>query len=495
MIPMTLAALAAATGGSVLDGDPASTVTGPVLLDSRAVVPGSLFLAVRGERVDGHDYAAAAVAGGAAAVLAARPVGAPAVVVPDVVEALARLATTVAAQLPDAAVVGVTGSSGKTSTKDLLAGVLVRRGATVAPPGSYNNDLGHPLTVLRADAGTRYLVLEFGARGPGHIARLCRISPPHVAVVLNVGTAHLGEFGSPEATAAAKSELVRGLRAGGVAILNGDDPLVAAMAAEVQRNVPGGRVVTFGSTAAADVAVHDLRLDEAGRPQFTLVTRAGEAVVSLQLRGEHSAANAAAAAAVALELGMPLAEIAAALEDAVPASRHRLEVAERPDGVTIVDDAYNANPDSMRTALKTLAAMSVGRRSWAVLGAMRELGETSAELHDEIGRLAVRLGIDRLVAVGPDAARLHAGAVLEGSWGDEAALVPDVAAAVELLRAELRPGDVVLVKASRSEGLERVAEQLLAAGAAPDGPVDGPVNDQVAASGAGSTNSAAGARE
>ncbi|MDX6221877.1 MAG: UDP-N-acetylmuramoyl-tripeptide--D-alanyl-D-alanine ligase [Frankiales bacterium] len=452
MITMTLDQVAAAVGGVVVDGDGSVTSVTSVTIDSRTAGPGSLFVALAGEHVDGHAYAASA---GAAGVLAARPVGVPAVVVPDVTVALGRLAHAVLESLPDVTVVGITGSSGKTTTKDLLAGLLEPLGSTVAPVGSYNNEIGHPLTVLRADESTRFLVLEYSARGPGHIAYLCTIARPDIAVELNVGVAHLGEFGSREAIAAAKAELVQALAADGVAVLNADDARVAAMAALVGE----ARVVTYGT--AAQVRAEGLHL-EAGRARFTLVTPAGEAVVRLGLFGSHMASNALAAAAVALELGVPVGDIAERLSAAVPRSRWRMEVAERADGVTNVNDAYNANPDSVRAALETLVSLAGGRRSWAVLGEMAELGAVSADAHAQIGALARQLGVSRLVAVGKAAAALHTGAVSVGADHQQSVVAPDLPAALALLRAEIAPGDVVLVKGSRSAGLDKLAADLLA---------------------------------
>ena len=460
MIALTLAELADAVGGRLVDApDPAVVVRGPVTVDSRLAGPGALFVALPGERADGHDFAVAAVQAGAVAVLATRPVGVPAVLVDDGVTALGRLARAALARLPQLALVGVTGSSGKTSTKDLLAQVLTGLGPVVAPPGSFNNEIGLPLTVLRADAATRALVLEYGARGAGHIRYLTELAPPRVGVVLNVGSAHLGEFGSREAIAQAKGELVEalpGADAGGVAVLNADDPLVTTMGTRTN-----ARVVRFGEASDADVRAADVRLDELGRPAFTLVTAGGSAAVQLRLHGAHQVSNALAAAAVALELGLPLEQVAGALAAAVALSRWRMEVVERADGVVVINDAYNANPDSMRAALKALVDLAGGRRTWAVLGEMRELGDDAALEHDAIGRLAVRLDVSRLVVVGEGAKPTHLGASLEGSWGDESVHVPDVAAALALLEDELAPGDVVLVKASRAAGLERVAEALL----------------------------------
>ncbi|HSK26458.1 MAG TPA: UDP-N-acetylmuramoyl-tripeptide--D-alanyl-D-alanine ligase [Jiangellales bacterium] len=459
MIPLTLAEVASATGGSLDAADPAAVVSGEVVVDSRQAGPGSLFVAVHGEQVDGHDFAGQAVGAGAVAALVDRPVGVPAVVVADPVLALSRLARAVRDRLPDLPVVGVTGSSGKTSTKDLLAETLAGLGPVVAPPGSYNNEIGLPLTLLRADRSTRALVLEMGARGRGHVADLCRTAAPTIGVVLNVGSAHLGEFGSREAIAQAKGELVEALPADGAAVLNADDALVRAMASRT-----AARVLLAGEAADAHVRADDVRLDGTGRASFRLVAPDGDAPVALRLVGEHHVANALATAGVGHVLGLPVAEVAQVLSAAVPRSRWRMEVTERADGVTVVNDAYNANPESVRAALKALVSLGRGRRTWAVLGEMRELGPTATEEHDAVGRLAVRLDVSRLLAVGEGARAVHLGAAHEGSWGDESAWVPDVAAAVDVLRAELRPGDVVLVKASRAAGLERVAEALLSDG-------------------------------
>ncbi|PZF80128.1 UDP-N-acetylmuramoyl-tripeptide--D-alanyl-D-alanine ligase [Jiangella anatolica] len=459
MIPLTLAEVASATGGR-LDAvpDPAARVTGPVVTDSREIGPGGLFVARQGEAQDGHDFASAAVSAGAVAVLATRPVGVPAVVVDDTEVAFGRLARAVVDRLPDLTIVGVTGSSGKTTTKDLLAQVLEPLGPLVAPPGSYNSEVGVPLTVLRADESTRTLIVEMGARGPGHIAYLCGIAPPSVGVVLNVGSAHLGAFGDRETIARTKAELVEALPESGTAVLNADDPVVRRMAEQTQ-----ARVVMVGESVHADVRAEDVDVDAAGRASFRLVTAEAEARVSLQLVGEHQVGNALAVAAAALALGMTLDDVAARLSAALPRSRWRMEVTERPDGITVVNDAYNANPESMRAALKTLASLrpSGPGRTWAVLGEMRELGEASIAEHDGIGRLAVRLNVARLIAVGDGARAIHQGASLEGSWDGESEWVPDVDAALAVLRAELAPGDVVLVKSSRDAGLRFLGDRLV----------------------------------
>lgn len=495
MIPMSLARIADIVGGTLHDvPDPDAQVTGTVEFDSRKVTPGGLFLALPGARVDGHDHAAGAVAAGAVAVLAARPVGVPAIVVEPlgpsdtnamalehdtdgsgaaVLAALGRLAHAATTALPDLTVVGVTGSSGKTSTKDLLAAVLSPLGPVVAPPGSFNNELGHPWTALRADADTRFLALELSARGIGHVAALAETVPPRIGVVLNVGTAHLGEFGSRDAIAQAKGELVEALPAaedGGVAILNADDLLVAAMAPRTR-----ARVVTVGQSASADVRAVDVHLDDQARARFTLVAPQGSVPVTLGVHGEHQVGNALAAAAVALECGATLDQVAGALSGARAVSAKRMDVQTRADGVTVVNDSYNANPDSMRAALKALVTMSragdAPRRTWAVLGEMAELGPDTVIEHDAIGRLVVRLDVTRLIVVGEGRPLrgMHQGAVMEGSWGEESMLVPNHDAALEVLRSEVAPGDIVLVKASQSVGLWTVAEALLANPAVEDG--------------------------
>lgn len=499
MIDLTLAEIADIVGGELSDvtaeAAAATHVTGTVEFDSRAVTAGGLFLALPGARSDGHDFAAGAVAAGAVAVLAARPVGVPAIVVKPVagqvdsssgaleydtdgsgaavLAALGRLARAVADRLAAGGlrIIGVTGSSGKTSTKDLLAAVLAPLGEVIAPPGSFNNELGHPWTVLRATPETDFLVLEMSARHPGNIAALAAIAPPSIGVVLNVGTAHLGEFGSRDVIAATKSELPQAVPATGVVILNADDPAVAAMAERTE-----ARVVRVSRSPGADVWAGDVTLDELARPRFTLHAGEQHVDVALAVHGDHQVANALSAAAVALECGASLQQVADALAGAGPVSKHRMQVSARADGVVVVNDAYNANPDSMRAGLKALAWMAKSARaesgaqvrSWAVLGEMAELGDDAIAEHDSIGRLAVRLDVSRLVVVGTGRAMgaMQHGAVMEGSWGSEVSPVPDAAAALDLLRAELEPGDVVLVKASNSAGLGTLAEELAREGQA-----------------------------
>ncbi len=464
MIPLPLAQIAEIIGARPdLVADRSAVVTGPVVIDSRQAEPGSLFAALPGERADGHDFAGAAVTAGAVAALASRPTGTPALIVPDVAVALGRLARAVVDRASGLAIAAITGSAGKTTTKDLAAQLIETLGPTVSPRNSYNNEIGHPLTVLRVTPQTRYLVCELSARGPGHIASLCQIAPPALGVVLCVGHAHAGEFGSIEDVARAKAELPAALPADGTAVLNADDPRVLAMAGRT-----AARVITFGRAAGADVRAADVVLDDLGRPGFTLVTAAGSAPVQLQLFGGHNVSNALAAAALAGQLGMPVADVAAGLIAATARSRWRMEVTRRADGVTVINDAYNANPEALRAALEALAAMTAGRRAYAVLGHMTELGPAARELHEQAGRWAAQAGVTGLIVVGHQAAPMLAGAKSEPFWHGELVAVPDAAAAVAAVTERARSGDVILVKASRAANLQQVAlaltgEQPLAA--------------------------------
>ena len=461
MIPLRLGEIARITGGQIHDAthglgaDP--LVDGPVVTDSREASAGSLYVARIGETMDGHQFVSGARALGAVAALTSRPVAdLPCVVVADVQAAFVSLASALLERNPHVVVIAVTGSSGKTSTKDLLLSVLQQHGETVANVGSLNSEVGVPLTVCRMTPTTAYLVLEMGARAIGHLEYLTRMAPPQISVVLNVGTAHVGEFGSQEAIGRAKAELVRALPATGFAVLNADDPIVSQMASQTRAHV-----IPVGESPRASVRAVDISLDPQGRASFTLVTDQGSALVALGLYGEHHVGNALAVAAVALTVGMPLQNVATALAEARPLSRWRMEVHERADGVTIVNDAYNANPESMRAALKTLAVMGRGRRTWAVLGEMRELGPGSITEHEALGRLAVRLNVSRVVAVGERTQPIHGGARHKGSRGQGSIWVPDIDAAYELLRQELAPGDVVLIKSSRDAGLRWLGDRLV----------------------------------
>ncbi|MER6287205.1 UDP-N-acetylmuramoyl-tripeptide--D-alanyl-D-alanine ligase [Streptomyces sviceus] len=446
MIPLSVGEIAAVVGGTV-SGDGSVTVTAPAVLDSRQAQRGALFVAFAGEHVDGHAYAEEAGRAGAVAVLGSRPTPLPTVVVEDTQAALQALATHVVGRLRDSLTVfGVTGSQGKTSTKDLLAAVLSSAGPTIATFGSFNNELGVPLTMLRTEATTRFLVLEMGARHVGDIAELTGLVAPDIAVVLNVGQAHLGEFGSRAAIATAKGELVQGLAPDGTAVLNADDPRVVAM-----RSLTDRPVLTFGRAEHADVRALGLDLDRLGRPSFTLRTSDDSAPVALPHVGAHQALNASAAVAAGLVAGVPL-DLAAAKLATASLSRWRMELRDLASGTTLLNDSYNANPDSARAALDALAAIEGGRRI-AVLGEMLELGEDSEGEHRAVGEYAAARA-DVVVTVGEGALRIAEGA------GDRAVTLADNGAAVHWLRSHLTADDVVLVKASRGARLDEVAAAL-----------------------------------
>ena len=465
-----LATIARAVSGTVGTGDAAALIGPDVVMDSRLATPGSLFVALPGERVDGHDFVARAASAGAAAAIVSRTTGAPLaeIVVDDPLTALADLARVqvAAARSHGLRVAAITGSAGKTSTKDLLAQVLEAVGETVAPRGSFNNEIGTPLTALKVTNKTRFLVAEMGARGPGHIRSLTGIVPPDVGVVCNVGTAHLGEFGSVEAIAGAKGELVEAVPADGWAVLNADDPRVLAMASRTPAQVllvsavgdPGGEHAVWAE---------GVRPDDRERYEFSLhATGQATQHVQLQVTGRHMVLNALCAAGAACALGLPLDAVATALSAATPRSPWRMEVRDRRDGVTVVNDAYNANPESTRAALDTVARMVDIRRTtvpdaklFVVLGDMLELGEDTADQHTSIGRYAAQSGAVLVLAVGAEAQHVVSGA---SALGVDALRLTDKSQALGQLSG-LLPGDVVLVKASRGVGLESVAADLLGA--------------------------------
>ncbi|MFI1012633.1 UDP-N-acetylmuramoyl-tripeptide--D-alanyl-D-alanine ligase [Streptomyces sp. NPDC020965] len=457
MDPMSLTAVASVVDGRLTDvPEPAALITEPLTFDSRTVTPGGLFLALTGDHTDGHTFAAEAVRAGAVASLTTRPVGTPAIVVDDVLAAAARLAEHLLRFcFTDATVVAITGSAGKTSTKDLIAQLLPAAGPTVATEQSFNNEIGLPLTVSRATADTRYLVLEMGARHLGDIRTLTAVAPPSISVVTNVGTAHLGEFGSQDAIARAKAEIVEALPPYGLAVLNADDHRVMAM-----RNRTGARALSFGITESADIRASGITFDDQGRGQYTLITPDGGAPVRLRQAGEPQIANSLAAAAVAHEAGLDAGTTAELLSNATAQSRWRMETTDREDGVTIINDAYNANPDSMHHALKTLTAMgrSTGRRTIAVLGKMNELGTSSRTAHEQVGQVAAAEGVDQLLTIGGDEARWMQQAATDGEI--TAVHLPDQDTALELLLRTLQPGDVVLIKASRDVQLQQLAHAL-----------------------------------
>ena len=465
MIALTLAEIAQAVTGSLhLDGSELtadSVITGPVHTDSRDIRPGAIFVAKPGEVTDGHLFAPTALELGAALLIVERHLDLPVaqIVVPDVVVALGELAAEVVSRVRAGGrlkIVGVTGSNGKTTTKNLLRAVLERVGPTVAPRGSFNNWVGAPMTMLEITEDTEFLVVEMGASGSGSIARLMRLARPDIGIVLSVGLAHAGEFGGIEATTSTKAEMAVELLATDTAVLNADDPRVAGMAAQTRAGI-----VWFGLGGTAGVRASDVNATAAGTTFLLHLASGASRSVSFRVLGEHHVMNALATAAAAERLGVGIDDIVTALESVSRAERWRMEVLGGRDGVTIINDAYNASPDSMTAALKTLAQIRVpGQRTIAVLGEMAELGELSGEEHDRIGLLAVRLNISQLIVVGAAARRMHISTINEGSWDGESAFVDTPDAAFELLSGSLQPGDTVLVKSSNSAGLRFLGDRL-----------------------------------
>ncbi|MGA0565803.1 UDP-N-acetylmuramoyl-tripeptide--D-alanyl-D-alanine ligase [Rathayibacter sp. KR2-224] len=466
MIAMTIGEIAEAVGGRIVAGPDAasSVIDGLSYTDSREVLPGGVFFAKPGEFTDGHLFAPQAVERGAALVVVDHELGleVPQIVVPDVVDALGALARTVIARVREAGIlriVGITGSNGKTTTKNLLAAILGRVGETVAPRASFNNEVGAPLTMLEVGDSTRFLVAEMGASREGDIARLIRMAKPDVGVVLKVGLAHAGEFGGIEHTQRAKSEMVTDLEADDTAVLNADDPRVAAMA-----QVTRAQVLWFGleGDAAPDrVRATEVRSSRSGTTFTLRLPDDTSADVTFRVLGEHHVANALAAASAAHALGVGIDHIVAGLESVTRAERWRMEVMGGAGGITVINDAYNASPDSMAAALKTLVQLrEPGGRAVAVLGEMTELGESAGEEHDRVGLLAVRLGVDQVVVVGAGARRMHISTINEGSWDGESVFVETQDDALELLKSMLREGDTVLVKSSNAAGLRHLGDRL-----------------------------------
>ncbi|GAA1339794.1 UDP-N-acetylmuramoyl-tripeptide--D-alanyl-D-alanine ligase [Arthrobacter roseus] len=473
MIELTAADIADITDGElrVPERSKDSLTVTSATTDSRECEQGGLFVARAGEHSDGHLHLKSAFANGAVLALTERVITLadeelyPCVVVKDSVLAMGALAAEIVRRLRAAGeltVIGVTGSAGKTTTKDLLKGLLETQGTTIAPRGSYNGEVGVPLTVFTAGYGTRFLVIEMGATGVGHIKYLADMVRPDIGVVLCVGSAHAGEFGGVENIAAAKGELLESLAPDGVAIINADDQLVLSM----ESRTSATRIYFTSSdgfirSGCEQLTALNLHTNDDGHPFFDLAFPDGSShEVQSRLIGLHHATNLLAAAAAAFAAGMAPEGIATGLSSLGAASRWRMERVERADGVTVINDAYNANPESMKAALRTLAELARGRRSWAVLGEMLELGDSSIEEHDAIGRVVVRLNISRLIVVGRAAKAMHNAAVLEGSWGNEAAFVETAEEAERILTAELAPEDIVLFKSSNATGLRHLGDRI-----------------------------------
>jgi UDP-N-acetylmuramoyl-tripeptide--D-alanyl-D-alanine ligase len=447
MITLLASQIATIVGGSLVGED--VEITAAPVLNSSAATQGSIFLAFSGEKLDGHDFVTDAFSRGSVLAITTKPVKERHILVSDVTAAITVLAIFVRSELSTLTVIGITGSQGKTTTKDLLRHMLSQHGATVAPQGNYNNELGVPLTLLECSSTTKFVIIEMGARHMGDIAHLASIAQPDIAVVLRVGMAHLGEFGSIESIAQTKSELISALKEDGIAILGQYDPHTKAMS-----SLHKGEVITFGTSHSDVVRATEIEMRE-GRPHFDLVTPEGRAAVGLRIVGEHQVANALACAAVGTALKFSLDSIASALSTATIESKWRMEIREFCE-VVLINDSYNASPDAMEAALKTLLlfAQERGGQSWAFLGKMAELGESSEIAHQRIGTLTHELGIDHLVAV--DAPEYLSG----NSQGTSTAIHLCTREEAVVLAEQIEPGDVILVKASRSEAFEILAQEI-----------------------------------
>ena len=450
MIALKASEIAQIVGGELKGSD--VTVTAAPVFNSSQATPGSIFLALKGEKADGHSFVAEAFRRGALLAIVSVASSERCIVVPDVLTALNKLAAHVRDLLKDLQVIALTGSQGKTTTKDLLQHILENLGRTVAPTGNFNNELGTPITLLQCDEETKFCILEMGARHIGDIALLCQMAKPNIGMVLRVGTAHIGEFGSAEAVAQAKSEMISSLDPGAVAILGQYDAFTPQMSA-----LHKGKIITFGETTAADVRATDVEIRE-GRPHFDLVTSAGRAAVGLRLVGVHQVANALAAAAAATAVGASIDQIAVALSTADIRSKWRMEIQELR-GVVLINDSYNSSPESAEAALRTLVlfAQERGGQSWAFLGKMHELGESSVDRHADIGTLASELGIDHLVCIGA----AEYSSKLAVSSATEIHLFEKKEEVLQLVH-QMSAGDVVLVKASRAEKFEELAQAMVA---------------------------------
>ena len=484
MIELNANQIAEATGGRLTATVDPTTVVTSANTDSREMIPGALFIARRGETTDGHNFITAARRAGATLVLAERETQDdqgtvdPAVIVEDSTLAMGHLARYIVERIrehSETTVIAITGSVGKTSTKDALAALLSSQGPTIAPQGSYNSEVGVPLTIFTAELDTRYLVVEMGADRVGNITELTDIVRPDISVVLTVGTAHAASFGSVDNIAQTKGEIVEALPSGGIAVLNADDIRVAEMATRVPEQAS---TMWFSAAYAPPqrqrlVYAADATTTQDENPQFKLQYFESDAKaadqnghdVTAQLIGEHHTTNLLAAASAAFAAGISLETIASLMPTITPTSAHRMARTDRPDGITIIDDAYNANPESMRAGLKTLAMLgrNTGRRTWAVLGPMLELGDSHAKEHILLGEVVVRLNISQLVVVGSGARALYTGAVNEGSWGDEVDHVLSNDEAFDLLAQRVEPGDIIFVKGSNGTRLWELADQLTTA--------------------------------
>lgn len=447
---------------------PVSLDVSSVVIDSRVVTPGALFVAIRGLRQDGHTYTKEAFAKGAVLALVSEPIqDFPHVIVKEksktseyfsqpTILALAKLAKYVHQNLPELYTVAITGSSGKTTTKDLVLQLGELLGETIAAKGSANNEIGVPLTVLECNENTKVLVLEMAARHIGNIKYLTKIAKPNIAIITNIGTAHIEIFGSQENIIKAKSEIIENLAPTDWAIINLDDADSKKLVKKTD-----AKIISYAINSDADLVARNIQLDDAGNPQFQLIYNSQSANVKLALVGSHNVYNALAASLPFLIKGVKLAKVAEKLSSSKLLSNWRMEANYLNNNILLINDCYNANFESMSAALRALGDVANQRRKIAILGEMKELGEQSNPLHFAIGELISKLQIDRLLVVGKGAQQIIQGAKANESWLGEATLHENNQTLLAYAKELLVENDVVLIKASRSVGLEVVAAGLI----------------------------------
>ena len=464
MIPLTLKEVSVAINATTFNIDSDLKVTGKVVIDSRKVSQGDLFVAINGEKVDGHDFCNDAIKKGAVAVVAARElVGIPTLLVKEgniasknvdqpTVIALGKLATYLLTKLPNLFKIAVTGSSGKTTTKDLLLDLGNLIGPTVAPLGSYNNEIGMPQTILECDEKTRVLILEMGAREVGNIKKLCEIAKPDTSILLNIGSAHIEIFGSKELILKTKSEIIENLNSDDVAVLNHEDETFSKQKTKA-------KIVSFG-LSGADVSAKNVVLNDKAQASYELEFEGKISQVNLKLVGAHQVSNSLAAAAVFLKKGLDIDLVAKTLSSSIPKSKWRMQVEVNNKNVTVINDSYNANPESMKAGIRTLKQAGLDKKTFIILGEMLELGADSKQMHEEVAALIQKLDIKKTLVVG-NGAKAVSDFLSKNTYQGRLEFCKDIDSAISKTKEMVEINDVVLVKASRAIGLERVANALM----------------------------------
>ena len=464
MIPLTLEEISVAINAATLNFDSNLQVTGKVVIDSRKVSQGDLFVAINGEKVDGHDFCHEAIKKGAIAIISSKElVGVPTLLVKEgnaasknvdqpTVIALGKLASYLLMKLPNIFKIAVTGSSGKTTTKDLLFDLGNLIGPTVAPVGSYNNEIGMPQTILECDEKTKVLILEMGAREVGNIKKLCQIAKPDTSILLNIGSAHIEIFGSRELILKTKSEIIECLNAEDVAVLNHEDETFSKQKTKA-------KVVSFG-LSGADVSAKNVVLNDKAQASYELEFEGKVSQVNLKLVGAHQVSNSLAAAAVFLKKGLDIDLVAKTLSNSVAKSKWRMQVEVNSKNVTVINDSYNANPESMKAAIRTLKQAGADKKTFIIVGEMLELGSDSKQMHEEVADLIQKLDVKKTLVVG-NGAKIVSDYLSNNAYKGRLEFCMDIDSAISKTKEMVEINDVVLVKASRAIGLERVANALM----------------------------------